>query len=112
MKLRILLEEKKGFLIYGIPSIKGDYKKQEQKGIRKKDLKSDEYNGFLKLLKALGAVWEEDAMIEFLYATVDFIYWDSKRGDYNYLNFKSVDDVFFKDLTHISYNNYKTEIGK
>ena len=110
MNLRVLLEEKAHFLIFDIPKIDADYKKQENKAVRKKDLKSKEYKGFKDLLTSIGEKWEEDEIIEFLYATVDFIYWDSKRGDYNYLNTKNKEDVFFKKLTQISYLDYMEKI--
>jgi len=109
MKLRTLLEEKH-YLIFDIPKINGDYNKRTNKATRKKDLKSIEYKNFIKVLDSLGEKWDEEDIIEFLYATIDFIYWDSKRGDYNYLNTKSKDDVFFKDLTQISYINYMEKI--
>lgn len=110
MKLRTLMEKEERYLIFDIPSIKGDYYKRENKVTRKKDLKSAEYKGFTKLLSDLGEKkWDEDTIIDFLYATVTFIYWDTKRGDYNYLNTKDTDDTFFKNLTHISYKKYNEE---
>jgi len=110
MNLRVLLEEKEHFLIFDIPNISKIDDENKRKETRKKDKKSDEYKGFVKLLDTLGEKWEEDEIIEFLYATVDFIYWDSKRGDYNYLNTKTKGNVFFKKLTHLSYLNYMEKI--
>ncbi len=111
MKLRTLIEKEERFLIFNIPSIDGNYLKREQKGIRTKDLASKTYIDFVELITSLGdKKWEENDAIDFLYGTVDFIYWDSKRGDYNYLNNKDIEDDFFKSLTHIDYKNYKEEI--
>ncbi len=115
MKLRTLIENKERFLVYDIPTIAGDYYKRENKATRKKDLKSKDYKDFVKMVAKLGDdKWDEDSIIDFLYSKNSVIYWDSKRGDYNYSNVKTFDpsadkedwNNTFKGLTPITQDNF------